>query len=131
MDFNINKLANFCLRILNKKGYKDYKKTPTVYFIIISLEHLADYYKDFAEYITKGKVKLDKKDIELFNEIQNIFKIYKEIFHEFDDKKAVAMSKKWKTLMSKIKKDSNTGHYFHDMAYTIIRMLGNHLTISF
>ncbi|MCG2717796.1 MAG: hypothetical protein L6408_03025 [Nanoarchaeota archaeon] len=52
-DKEINKFSNFCIRLLNKKGHKDFKKTNSYFFILNQIEKVADEYKDLIKEILK------------------------------------------------------------------------------
>src|SRR3989344_2814686 len=75
MDNSINKFSNYCLRLLNKKVYVNYSKTPLYYYLIKSLEELADKYKDLYKFYLNNKVKSnDKEKMEnLFNEARSTY----------------------------------------------------------
>ncbi len=51
IDTNIDRFEDFCLRVLNKKGYHDFKKTPTIYNTIFLLEMVGDEFKKIATHI--------------------------------------------------------------------------------
>ena len=40
-----NRFTTTCRRLLNKKGYKEYKKLGPLYYMIEELENIADQYK--------------------------------------------------------------------------------------
>jgi phosphate uptake regulator len=72
----INKDVNFCLRILNKRGYIEFKKTPYIYQIIVGLEQIGDALRDFC--ICEGSF---TQEISLF--LSDIKEYYSEIFYLF------------------------------------------------
>lgn len=83
-DITINKYANFCRRILNKKGYVDFKKTPMIYCIVEYTESLGDVYKDLATYIIENKIKIENKEyLELLRLTNNWVKTFFRLFSGF------------------------------------------------
>ena len=83
-DTNIDRFSDFCLRILNKKGYKDFKKTSEIYSIILLLEFLGDEYK----YISKNSanIKLSNFTTKLIEELNYLLKEYYELFFKYEEK---------------------------------------------
>lgn len=80
-----NQLTNFCERLLNKKGYTDYKKTCFMYVIAWNLEKVCDNYKDVCELLKDVKKMEIKKDIiRLYEQTNGFFKSYYELFYSFD-----------------------------------------------
>ena len=63
-DLTINKLCYYCIRILNKRGYKNYREIPMIYSLILTLENIGDVHKNIAKEIIEGKLKLKKEDLE-------------------------------------------------------------------
>ena len=54
-DKTINKLTNFCKRILNKKGYKEQKSNNYIYCIVWELERIGDEYRDICTALAGAK----------------------------------------------------------------------------
>ena len=84
-----NQLTNFCERMLNKKGHKDYRKTCFYYVIIWNLEKVCDQYRDLCE-ILNGK-KVDENFLSLLEKTNFIFKEYYSLFYKFDVKSLVEL----------------------------------------
>jgi len=87
IDTNVDRFEDFCLRVLNKIGYKEYKKTSTMYTIIFLLELLGDEYKKIALHCLnlKGKPKsLMTKEFEIQKEQ---FRRFYELFYKFSKEK--------------------------------------------
>lgn len=87
IDTNIDRFEDFCLRVLNKRGYKENEKTPVMYTIIFLLELIGDEYKKLALHFLDLKTKPNQRMIREF-EIQNkqLRRLY-ETFYNFSDKK--------------------------------------------
>lgn len=80
MESSINTYVDFCLRILNKKGYINFSKTPYLYHISTSVEQIADALRDFA---LNSKTK-DKKVIGILSQILVYYKSLQEMFFKYD-----------------------------------------------
>lgn len=89
-----NQLTNFCERILNKKGYKDFKKNTFLYVIIWNLEKVCDNYKYICDLLLKEKRWPSLEILKLFEMSNEYFKLYYEIFYDFDAKKLNLLSRK-------------------------------------
>ncbi|MFH1641962.1 MAG: PhoU domain-containing protein [Nanoarchaeota archaeon] len=86
-DTSVNKLTNYCTRILVKKGHKDYMKTPVSYQLIRELERIADNYKDIARYFAEKCIKLDDNMLKKIEKINGFVKDVYSIYYSFDIKK--------------------------------------------
>src|SRR3989338_8139782 len=83
IEKNINKFTDYCFRILNKKGYANYKNTSAMYCIIYLLEDLADEYKNLISYINENKIKLNNKLILIYSKIDDYYKNLQKLFLKF------------------------------------------------
>ncbi|RJQ17118.1 phosphate uptake regulator PhoU [Candidatus Woesearchaeota archaeon] len=140
IDSNINKFCFYCLRTLNKKGYKEFDKTAVMYTIIIGLEDLGDKIKEFVRYVKAKKVVFDNDSIALLQDTLSLFNDYYALFYDAKPEKAVALAKKFNSLRAKAdalserKKDIKQVYvidYIHDLAFQTLKLMGNQLTIMF
>ncbi len=131
MDTNVNKFANFCLRVLNKKGYKEFKKTSSIYFIITQLEHLGDFYKELTVMLENKKP--GKDFIEILEETNQIYSDYITLFFDFKQEKAVEFANKWESLKRRVEKQASNQLYsqIRSILFCIVKMFGEQLTYSF
>jgi len=81
-DFNINKFSNYCLRILSKKGYKEFDKTSLMHYIVSELENLGDEYVRLS--IDAARQRMSKDVIKLLEEVNKFFIMYYHFFYKFD-----------------------------------------------
>ncbi|MBI2108329.1 AbrB/MazE/SpoVT family DNA-binding domain-containing protein [Candidatus Woesearchaeota archaeon] len=84
----VTKFISYCLRLLNKYGYPDYKKTCILYHILSTLDRLTDVLKYSARELLKIKKPLNSKTLQMMTEIDNSIKMYSEFFFKFERKKA-------------------------------------------
>jgi len=84
VDTNLDRFEDFCLRVLNKRGYSDFNKTPVMFSIVFVLEMVGDELKKMGLHILESK-KLDKKLItKLFDvQMKQLNRFYK-LFYNFD-----------------------------------------------
>lgn len=83
-DIEINKLADFCRRMLNKKGYSKFKRTPALYYVVEELEKIADEYRDLLKYVLENDINLDR---ESFDKTNQFFDMVYDCFYAFELKK--------------------------------------------
>ncbi|MFC1696992.1 hypothetical protein ACFL1H_01555 [Nanoarchaeota archaeon] len=98
IDYNFNRFNDFALRVLNKKGYEKFKKTPIVFSYIFLLELIADEYKKLALHLKEFK-KVGKEINKAFNIQYNQLRSVYEIFYKFEKNRSV------KIFMEDIKGD--------------------------
>lgn len=88
-----NKFSNYALRLLNKYGYPDVKKTCIYYHIIAQLDRIVHSIKLVALY-TPQKKKFSKETIYIFQEVHSCLLIYYDFFYNFDLKKVETFNRK-------------------------------------
>ncbi|MBN2420779.1 phosphate uptake regulator PhoU [Candidatus Woesearchaeota archaeon] len=105
MENSINKLVNFCERILVKKGYSDHQKTCFYYLVAWNLEKVCEYYfYDICKYLRKfGKEQISESVLKVFSEVNAMIMVFYDVFYSFSQEKIIAMDKKQKHLVHKIK----------------------------
>ncbi len=82
---NINKFVSYCLRLLNKYGHPDVKKTSYFFHIIASLDKLVDILKYNARDAFFYSKKFSKTTLEIWEMINKSIQLYYELFYKFDN----------------------------------------------
>ena len=123
----INKLSAFCKRVLNTKGYKNHKNS-FIYSIIEQLEHIADSYRDIAQYyIKKSKVKFSKETIELVVKLSQLYEEFYNLYYKYDFEKSFHFSKNTDKLFELnrrlINNSKNDDKYIVTYSYIILMKL--------
>lgn len=128
-EVSINKFANFCRRIINKKGYSDVDKISSIYFIISSLEFLGDEYKELVLHFIDMKGKINKEIINIVDEINKMFNGVYKLYFNYKLEKAVEnaqlhdkLVKDIEVLFKNKKEDFKTYHHFERIIQIIIQM---------
>ncbi len=88
VDTNVDRFEDFCLRVLNKTGYEEFKKTPTVYTTIFLLELVGDEYKRLAIHLFKLK-KINPQLFKVFERINNQTKNFYDLYYNFKKEKTI------------------------------------------
>ena len=84
---NVKKFINYCLRLLNKFGYPDRRKTCFYFSIIQYMSKIDDFIKNASRYITKNKFKISERSINVIKDINHSVNLYYELFYDYDVKK--------------------------------------------
>src|SRR3989338_3606175 len=117
-DKVINRFVYYCLRLLNKKGYKEYDKTTQVYSIITLVEETGDLFKNLA----KKKFKIMKNDLQALKDIKNSFALFKEAFFNFTREVEIKLAHNYEKIKKEIHPKSEIDSYLHAINGNIIRM---------
>ena len=112
MDNSINKFSNYCLRLLNKKIYINNNKSPLYYYLIKSLEELADKYKDLYKFYLSNDVNLNREITAIFKIINEHLNEYYILFYKYDKEKMEELFNKTRlTYERTIKINNNLAYY--------------------
>lgn len=101
-----NKLTLFCLRLLGKSGYKEFKKTPLIYSMVSQLEYLADDFRDVCKHVIEQKPKLNKKALSCYKMVSEQLEAFYKLFYKQDMDIKDLYAFKQKTL--EIKKEAKS-----------------------
>jgi phosphate uptake regulator len=105
---NFTKFVSYALRLLNKYGYPDVKKTCFYYHIIASLDKIVDIIKYCARDTLEYKNKANKETIAILKGIHASIELYYDFFYNFDLKKANTLNKNREEIKNKIKKKAKS-----------------------
>ena len=95
IDTHLDRFEDFCLRVLNKKGYVNFNKTSIVYSIIFLLEMIGDEYKEVSikllssRNVSKKLTESIRATIVMFNNLYSLFYSFdkeslKKIYEEYN-----------------------------------------------
>ncbi len=90
---NINKFVNYALRLLNKYGYPDVKKSYYYFHIIAQIDKIVDVPKYTARDIMRSGKQFSKESIKIFEQIHKSISLYCELFYKFDLKTVNELSR--------------------------------------
>jgi phosphate uptake regulator len=96
-----NQLTNFCERLLNKRGFREYRKTCFMYVIAWNLEKICDNYKYICNFLIDNKNAVLKRNvIDFYHSTNELMRKYYEIFYKFDVGKLSKWGDEIKELVS-------------------------------
>ncbi len=121
IDTNLDKFHDYCIRILNKIGNKDSKKTSLLFSTLYFLELIGDEFKVISHHLIYDFPKDSYKNIrDVTESIKEQFDLFYEIFYKFDKTKIIKMSELDKgryfnadDVYKKIKKDEEKEIFHH------------------
>lgn len=87
IDTNIDRFEDFCLRVLNKKGYKDFRKSSTIYSMVFTMEMVGDELKKIATHVLEMNKKCSPEIKELFRVQSDQLEKFHSLFYKFGKKK--------------------------------------------
>ena len=97
-----NQITNSCERLLNKKGFKEYRKTCFMYVITWNLEKICNNYKYICNFlIDNNNLVLNKNVINFYNNTNELMIKFYKIFYNFNVNKLNEWSNKRKELIKK------------------------------
>lgn len=105
LEKTVDRLVNFCERVLVKKGYKEFEKTCFLYLTAWNLEKISEYYYMLSQYLIKTKnIKLSKNLLNLMERTNGLIKLFYDQFYSFDIDKLPAFNEKQKNIVNDIQK---------------------------
>jgi len=117
-DLDVDKFTNFCLRVLNKKGYKEYDKTAIMFDVIQELEELGDNYEGMSKDLLGGSsIKIRKELRSIYKESNELIRVFYELFYNFKKEKIIEFYEKRKNIFKSINDLENIKHYERTILY--------------
>jgi len=82
-DWNINKLADFCRRIINKHGQDIFKSDTATYHVVEQLEKIGDRYKEICLLLAEQKRKPDHRFLAALENANELLRAYETLLFHF------------------------------------------------
>jgi len=128
-DKDVNKIADYCRRIINKKGLMLQSRPAPLYYIVEELEKIGDFYRDLCRHFENNGL---DKDIEaLYGDINSFYSDFYDMFLKFDlksmdtfGKKRETLKKKVDSLWNKTSVDKHALHYLGGLLNSLFDMNG-------
>ncbi|MCB9358545.1 phosphate uptake regulator PhoU [Candidatus Woesearchaeota archaeon] len=118
MEESINTFVDFCLRILNKKGYSNFHKTPYLYQILSNLEVCGDALRDFCLYHMKSEKDVEKT-IHILNDIYKYMSSIRSLFYKYEMSSIQKVKEMRVGIIKKLRSDGNASPDI----YLLVQML--------
>lgn len=129
-DRPINKFSNYCLRFINKKGYRQGKNTAH-YFFIRHLEEIADEFQYLSQDCEKKRISPSKELKQIFKQSLDHLEKFYIVFYKYDDKLMEELfyeTKKSLTKASSLFHDNSQNHQTVHHIYNIISRIRKSLS---
>ncbi|MBW3021596.1 hypothetical protein KY328_01620, partial [Candidatus Woesearchaeota archaeon] len=98
----INKFVNFCLRLLNKRGHKDYRKTALFYHLISGLDMIAQTYEYISLEIARDNRKINPVALPVLENVNKSLHLLYEMVFKFENNKTLELLKIRRTIFDDI-----------------------------
>lgn len=135
-DHSVNKITNYCLRIL-PNTFGNPKKQIVYYNYIRLLEQTADEYQYLAGYVSENKIKMDKQNIKILKEINDQLYLFYKLFYKFELENGEKILDQTKEICDKIRcsmeqKNANTIvlHHLYNISQRIRKSIFSVIEIS-
>lgn len=102
LDNSINKLSNYCIRILNKNGHPDFKKIHLYFYLCKQLEKIADQYKDMCTMHSFGQIKQSDFLLEKIDTLNHYLSESYKLFYKYSAEKIDALLEENKKTSAEI-----------------------------
>ena len=133
-DDQVNRLADFCRRILNMGDTKFVFKPHVIYYVVEQLERIGDIYKKLAKHMLKKSGICDEELKEMFLKAQGFLVQFRELFYNFEMGKFENFGGTFYLFAQKLEeledKDSYFVFNFRCLLETIFDMNGALLTVK-
>jgi phosphate uptake regulator len=103
-ETNINKLSDYCMKILNSRGLEDFKKSNSNYLTIFILEEVGDLYSEIARNMAESQKKISPEIISIFEEINALLELSKKLFLNQKKETYINFHEERNRVKNKIKK---------------------------
>jgi len=94
-DREVNKFTNICLRHLNKRGYKEFTKTQSIFAVILRLEEIGDEYKELLGRVQRENIAFSPLLVKTFDEVTELFAQCYEFSFRQTKPRAVEIAKRY------------------------------------
>jgi len=93
VDINLDKFQDYCIRIMNRVGNKDQRKTSVLFATLYLLEMVGDEFKTMSHHLIFDKPKRTLKNLEGLAElVKKQFELYYDLFYKFDKNKITLLA---------------------------------------
>src|SRR3989344_2395472 len=82
-DKDVNKIADFCRRVLNKEGSSIKGKVPPHYFMVEQLEKVGDMYRDLAKLLGERVITYSSDLFLLLEKVNLFFRQFYDLYFDF------------------------------------------------
>ena len=108
IDTNLDKFHDYCIRVLNKVGNKDSRKTSLFFATLYLLELAGDEFKNIATHLVYDFKKIDYDNIiTIIDSIKKQLDLFYEVFYTFDKSKINQISELDKERFANVNKVYN------------------------
>ncbi|MBU2523099.1 MAG: hypothetical protein KKE23_02295 [Nanoarchaeota archaeon] len=121
---NVYKFLYFYRRLLNKKGYKDFSKTPIMYHNTYLIGDIARILHSLAHETAEFKKEYSKSALDIFAKVVVLIDKLDNLFFDFSNEKVLHIMNEREAIIKKIKEDRNKfskedGYLYANMDFVV------------
>tara|TARA_Y100000310_G_scaffold222715_1_gene224454 strand:+ start:617 stop:1522 length:906 start_codon:yes stop_codon:yes gene_type:complete len=133
-----NRFTDICIRILNKKGYSNQKRTMQMYEIVKNIERIADEFKYISDIFKNYNKTISNTNLDLFSEVIDYYLCFYNIMYNFKPELKEKIFLLRKPLITKIEsqfeksksKETLFLHHQLDIIQKVYEGVGGYLALT-
>ena len=86
-DRNVDRLADFCRRVVGQQGQSTYRNDCALYHVVEQLEKIGDLYRDINKRLLSSGETLTGEELSLYAEANRLMRAFGRLFFAFDMEK--------------------------------------------
>ena len=106
-DYAVNKIAGYCIRMLNKFGYPLKQNVLCLDDIVRNMERVADSYKHIAKVVISKKGKVSKETLRMFQETTEVMQDFFHLYFHFDKEHLIMVYQRKNALAKRVEDSLN------------------------
>lgn len=105
-DQNVNKLTDFCRRLVHKRKQREYESDAALYHVIEQLEKIADRYGAINTYLQKSRRHPGERTLAMYAQANAFVKAYERMFFEFSLSRADHLTRECRAFLQSIEHET-------------------------
>jgi phosphate uptake regulator len=123
-DENVNRLSDFCRRLVNKRSQHEYQSDVLLYHIIEQLEKIGDDFKTLNIFLAEQARPMSKGFLTALQQAVALLRLYEDVFFRFTLEKADQLLLECRSFLAGQEKDAGEGRA-HPLLSGIVREIYN------
>ncbi|MCX6376139.1 MAG: hypothetical protein NTU88_08955 [Armatimonadetes bacterium] len=81
---SVGRMTQLCMRMLNKEGYKEFKKTAAMFDIVRILENIGDEYTKLNDYLAEAEARPSEDTLQMYKKVNGLIDDAYLVLYKFD-----------------------------------------------
>ncbi len=104
-DQNVNKLTDFCRRLVHKRKQREYESDMALYHVIEQLEKIADRYGAINTHLQRSRRKPGEHAVAMYTRANTLVRSYEKLFFDFDLQRADQLTLECRTFLQQMEQN--------------------------